>query len=161
MLNDNKIFNSILKSGILIGSRAWGGFTEKSDWDLAIDDKKYQKILIYCKDNNISFRHFFGGEDYNITGHTMFNITNDKLTFDDGKVINIISYCKDDLPKILELNEIITFLNTTSVGKTMQEDKSYRIIIVESLLSVLFKFHKQTHRPLPPQSIKYWKEKIW
>ena len=135
--NQDKIFNAILTSGILIGSRAWGGFKQNSDWDIILSEENYDKVKIYCKNNNIHFTHYFGGSD-NITGHTMFNITNDKLHFEDGRIINILTYEKEDLGKIKELNRIVEALNSGPVGKQMQEDKQVRIRIVETMLEILF-----------------------
>lgn len=137
------VFDALIKTGILIGSRAWGGAKRYSDYDLVLSDEKYNKIKISFKEKGIHFREFAGFSE-RVHGHSMFNIDNDKLYFDEETTLNIITYKQTDLPKIKELNKIMKFIvANTTLGQEMADDKAIRIDVVEGLLNGLFKGVKQ------------------
>ena len=133
------IFDSLLKTGILIGSRAWGGYKQFSDYDLILSVEKYDSIKMSFKNNGIYFENLVGFSE-RLHGHSMYNMSNDKLYFAEDKIINIITYKKEDLPKIEEMNTIMHFLSSSPIiGEQIRNDKHVRIILVETLLNTLFK----------------------
>jgi len=134
-----KLFNYLIKNGIAIGSRAWGGFTKESDFDLVFSVEKYDSILAEIFKNKIDIRiDPVGGSSGHHEDNTMFNIFNDKLYFHDGLVINVLTYKEEDIPKIVELNKIIYGFRDTTIYEKMAKNKTMRINIVEALLNALF-----------------------
>ena len=135
-MTETQLKHYLIKEGILIGSRQWGGETTKSDYDLVFDTNKLPELRqmmseagVYCEDmNGIS----------NSVDHKMYNVENIKLYLCRCDVINIITYKTKDLSKIIELNKIVKALSGTEISDKMSKDKNVRIRVIETFLDVLF-----------------------
>ena len=137
-----KMFDYFMKIGILIGSRKWGGAKQDSDYDLVIGEKRYSEILIHIKNQSIQLKIESNEGSSDFVENTMYNIINDKFTLSFGKknyLMNILTYHERDLPKILELNDILDAMPQDScIKKRIIEDKDKRIALIETLLALMF-----------------------
>jgi hypothetical protein len=136
----NRVFDIMLSKGFLIGSRAYGGFTSRSDWDLVIDENIYAKILVACANNGIKLdiKTLWGFSD-NMDRHNMFNTLNEKIYFPSGNELNILAYRNEDMQYIREVHEAMTALVGTAIGDKMAKDKAIRIEVFQALKNSAFK----------------------
>ena len=133
-----ELFNKIVESGILIGSRRWGGSKESSDYDVVISTPKTEKLLEYFEKVGIEYNDLGKTSSASRSGViTMYNDNNIKVLIA-GKLINIISYKEKDIDKIKKLNEAVDSLSGTYIHETMSAYKSVRIKIIEDFLDILF-----------------------
>jgi len=135
---DEKVFNLLLKEGILIGSRKWGGSTQLSDYDLVFDDEMAQRIKTFI---GLSKEI----KDAKYYSHRMKNVDNFKFTLrvnNEEKTINIISYSKNDLKVIEDLNDFMGKLDYNLLN-LISKDKMARVNIVESFLTTAIKRNRK------------------
>jgi len=131
-----KLFNNIMDNAVTtIGSRKWGGFTDRSDYDVVYESKKAEILLNYLVEKNISFESDRGSS---ASGeHSMFNTHNIKIETSLG-VINVLGYQEKDLEKIDRLNAAFSLFSGTSIGDNIARKKEYRIMMCQTLLKNLF-----------------------
>lgn len=130
----------MLSKGFLIGSRAYGGFSIRSDWDLVIDENIYAKILVACQKHKIKLDiETLWGFSENMDRHNMFNTLNEKIHFPSGNELNILAYRKEDMPLIREVHEAMSALVGTAIGDKMADDKAIRIEVFQALKNSAFK----------------------
>ena len=136
----NELMNKLLDTGILIGSRAWGGDTINSDYDLVFDDVVAKNILVYFDKIGISYELLAGSSEN--TENKMHNIRNIKVNLGDplksDMVINIITYKKEDLEKIHQLNTYMSSIYELTIGQACKNNKAVRIHVVQSFLDFAF-----------------------
>ncbi|NCQ51321.1 hypothetical protein GW796_05405 [archaeon] len=134
-----EIFKWTLNNGILIGSRAWGGSTTFSDYDVVFSEEKFRNIILpnFIK-NNIVFSDKGGISDSKCE-HIMYNISNFKFFFQENKIINIITYKEDKIPFIKEINSIMLYMAKCPNFSIKLESKQARIRHFELLLHTAFK----------------------
>jgi len=133
-----ELFDKIVESGILIGSRRWGGSKESSDYDVVISTPKTKKLLEYFEKVGIEYNNLGRTSSASHSDkNTMHNDINIKVLIA-GKLINIISYKEKDIIKIKKLNEAIDSLKGTYIHESMSNNKSIRIKIIEDFLDILF-----------------------
>lgn len=134
----NAIKEYLLKNGILIGSRKWGGVHKDSDYDLVFSAERWIKLSQRLdKYNDYFFIDYFPGSSAGATNR-MFNIENIKIRFPGGQVYNILTYKEEDIQKILYLNEAMETLQGTEIMERAIDDKNVRIELVETFLNILF-----------------------
>jgi len=95
------IIDYILHNSIPFGSRRWGGFTDKSDYDFVMDSDKAKELINYIEHKNkkiVINLHYYNNK-FNIL-HNKFNF---KLVIDHIQY-DIIVYDNSDLQKIIDLN---------------------------------------------------------
>jgi hypothetical protein len=135
-----KLFDAIIGNGFLIGSRAYGGEREASDYDLVISETHYDRIKIFCKENNIQLDiETLWGFSERMDQHNMFNILNDKIRFHEVGEINALVYRDEDIPKITQVHQGMLALTKTPFGEIMAKDKNQRITIFQALKDVAFR----------------------
>ena len=133
----DKLLKNIASSGILIGSRQWGGLHPKSDWDVVLSTSKTEKLLDYFDKRGIEYEDRGKTASADIEKHTMFNENNIKVELGD-ELLNILSYKESDIQKIAELNNTMEKIKETEIGRLCASDKAIRIAVVETFLNVLF-----------------------
>lgn len=132
----DKLIEAIQENGILIGSRAWGGYTKNSDYDYVFDEEIMYLLLKFFEKKQIEIQYLTGNSD-NQQEHAMFNIANVKVRLNDG-IYNLMSYEKEDIPKVESLDAAMRALINTQIGKMCVDNKKIRIEIVQAFLRVLF-----------------------
>jgi len=129
----DKLLKRLLDTGILIGSRRWGGSNITSDIDLVFDTEITDKIINYLE--KIGIEIDYSSKGYHLS--KMYNEGNFKFEIN-NKVINIISYKSGDIEKIERLNEYMDSIKDLYIGKRVANSKADRIFVVESYLEFEF-----------------------
>lgn len=134
-LTNNVLVNRLIESGILIGSRRWGGCTEKSDWDIVYSTTKIEQIVSFLESHGytVQFNSGSSGSGKNV----MYNIDNIKVEIGDI-LVNIITYDDKDLEKIEKLNEYMDIIKDLDIGKECKKNKRSRTMVVENFLDITF-----------------------
>jgi hypothetical protein len=132
-----KIFNIINNKGYLIGSRAWGGYAENSDHDVIINENIYEKILQGSKNRGIALGIHRTFNNYGDILHEMNNTINDKMTIN-GKVLNVIAFREEDMPKIIAVSRAMEELVGTEIGDRIAADKLLRIEVFQCFKQIMF-----------------------
>ena len=137
--NHKELFKYLVDNFLLIGSHAWGGSKEFSDWDLAVNETRWHKIQkgLIASDMAYSLEWGMSGCET----HTMYNIENVKLNcyFDNKKhILNIIVWKDEHFHLIEEFSKIMLYLKDSKLGEIMAKDKGHRINVVETILHSLF-----------------------
>lgn len=131
----NELINKLLDTGLLIGSRAWGGDTINSDYDLVFSHEEAENILDYFNKSGIKYQELEGSSESK--EHKMYNISNIKVNLD-GMLFNIITYSKEDIKKIFHLNNYMNYIKKLPIGQACTKNKKVRIHVVESYLDFAF-----------------------
>ena len=118
----DEIKNILRKHGMVIGSKVWGGFTNKADIDFALSNK-YESQIYDLLIGNIAF------ETNNYPTNTMRN-TKSLLIKQERRDINIIFYSEIDVETAFGVFEKINLLS--SDGKL--ENREVRYLVCEAML---------------------------
>jgi len=128
-----KQLKDILNRLTLIGSRAWGGYSEKSDYDFIISTKIESKIFDLLYALSIDFTNEQNYEGNNL----LFNTKNVKFTFN-NKIINLLFYSDSDYPKIdLVANSMMSLSKMKHFDNNIK-DKKKRHKLFETLVETVF-----------------------
>ncbi len=131
---ENRIeIEKILESATLFGSRRWGGYTAKSDWDYLVSEEDYEKIYNLLEHSDWwNFTTSSGSPKNGV--HMLSNITS--MKFQKGsEVINIIGYTSKNLPKAILCTNMLDLMPPL-LKEEMAEDKRVRYRIVEAIFDV-------------------------
>jgi len=145
-----KIIDYFMETGILIGSRRWGGYHDDSDYDLVFSKSEYERFIPRL---NSYFPDITYEDIANYSQHDMFNIRNLKIYFKPEilKVsINILVYEDENIKKINQLNQWMDEISETKLGQMAKKDKSIRIKVVEMFLDYLFNDYKTIIEVIDP-----------
>ncbi len=131
----NDLVNKLLETGILIGSRQWGGDHINSDYDVVFSDKVIMNILAYFDKVGIKYNRLEGSSQSET--NRMYNHLNIKVDLD-GMIFNFITYPEKDINKIFHLNDYMQYIRELPIGQACAADKKVRIHVVESYLDFAF-----------------------
>lgn len=117
----------------LIGSRAWGGYSDCSDYDFIASNKIESTVFDIMYELDINFTSNTGYEGESI----LFNEKSVKFILD-NKVVNILFYKDEDYPKIdLVANMMLSLSKTKHFDKAI-ENKNKRHRLFEKLVETVF-----------------------
>lgn len=140
-MNEEKqkeIYKWLMKKGMLIGSRAWGGECSWSDYDLVFSNERFKKILPNIIDTNIEWNDLNGmsdsGED-----HLMYNTNNYKFIFPENKIVNVITYKECYIDHVKEVNSVMLFMSEQEILRGKLKTKDSRVRLFEMLLFEVLK----------------------
>lgn len=116
-MQDKERLRNILSEGTLIGSRAWGGSTEESDFDVVLTELQSIEIENIVKDLQITYTEYeddkFLQSDYNY-----------KFSFE-GKLINIIVVPEERIAIISRASGLMSTMKRLKAeeNKVMQKEE--------------------------------------
>ena len=142
---ENKVMDNIFKNildnaKVTIGSQVYGGATVNSDYDFIMNIGQYNTLIGYLERVGISFSETNGSSQNE--DPVMFNIGNLKFILDttEGrKLINVLAYPVDDIPKLVEVNKaMLKIIESPLLANNIAKSKKYRVDIFMTLLITAF-----------------------
>lgn len=137
-----------------IGSRVWGGATEKSDYDFCMDDVVFKKLIPRLEELGILIVNLYGMSENSERDTIMKNIGNYKFDLfkvpyglpysrTEGPVyekvlVNIITYAPDRLLALEDINQVFTAIEGTELHKRICGDKATRVAVFECFREIMF-----------------------
>jgi len=159
-----EVFNYLKDNSILIGSRAYGGFTEDSDYDFCMEDKKFNKLLPRIE-QLVKVAHLYGTsacDHETLNTNLMRNLGNFKFKLYkarteeaysrtegpilDEVMVNIITYDKEGLEKIKLINEAFDALSCCELYNNVRLFKDARVAVFECFKNIVFNFSPEKHK---------------
>jgi len=110
-------------AGELIGSRRWGGWYKKSDYDIIIKESDYLEVIAYL--NVVPERD----HHYGTRGELLNSFHSYYIDKDSGKTYNFLVYKSDTF---FEIAKEASRQLDTSLGIIMRNDKNIRYRVVEN-----------------------------
>lgn len=112
-------------AGELIGSRRWGGWYDKSDYDIIIKESDYLEIIAYL--NVVPARD----HNYSAKGELLNAFHSYYVDKNSGKTYNFLVYKSDTFFEIAkEASRQLDIICRTSLGIIMRNDKNVRYSVV-------------------------------
>ena len=136
-----ELIRRIQRMSIQAGSRAWGGVSEKSDWDYFIEDKEYRKLK---NSFNVHVAHRETGEEYS-TRSPIYNLANVYITLC-GESYNLIVYADEHMESLKKVNDFMLSMRSIKLGARLLRVKENRIKFFRAALHLFFD-EKDEHLP--------------
>ena len=126
---EKKVFDGIMKVGVLIGSRAWGVESINSDYDICVNSDMFSRIETKILELGIDLRPI----EYTINRILNTKACEFKI---DNRVINLIEYTDHILPVIKRVNEMMIIIRDAGCRDALK-DKRARKFAFEGILGLL------------------------
>ena len=140
MEQEEKIFDNIsFAAKLLIGSRAYGGYDNDSDYDFIMTSEQCEKMIEFLSKKSIAFSANGGGSENNDPNNSnqMYNTHNIKFRIN-GEIINLLGYREKDIPLMFIVDETMKIVVNTALRSNIIEDKRYRIEMFQAILRNIF-----------------------
>jgi len=137
---EKRIFDNIESSSkLFIGSRAYGGYDEDSDYDFVMTSEQCETMVHFLSKKNINYSANGGASDNDDPSNQnkMYNTHNIKFTIN-GVIVNLLGYSDKNIPLMIKVDETMKIVMNTVLRDNIIEDKRYRIEIFQAIMRNIF-----------------------